>query len=191
MKETIMSSRQPRGSKDDDSRGSGRELINTLIADLKVKDGIRRQNARRRLVAMGKQSLPFLAKLLEDHQEQTRWEAAKALGAIADPEASSALTSALEDEEFDVRWLAAEGLIRLGRDGLPSLFRALAERPNSVWLREGAHHILTTLSKKRMKTLLKPMLSALVNVDPETHVPEVAHALLNMLQASKGPGKTK
>jgi len=188
-----MSSRQPRGSKDNDSRvgSSGKELISTLIADLKVKDGMKRQRARRRLVAMGKPAIPSLSELLKDHQEQTRWEAAKALGAIADPDASSALTSALEDEEFDVRWLAAEGLIRMGRDGLPSLFRALAERPNSVWLREGAHHILTTLSKKRMKTLLKPLLSALVNVDPETEVPEAAHALLSTLKASKGPGRTK
>jgi HEAT repeat protein len=188
-----MSYRERRGSKDNDSRagGSGKELIDMLIADLKVKDGMTRQKARRRLVAMGKPTVPFLTKLLEDHQEQTRWEAAKALGAIADPEASPVLTSALEDEEFDVRWLAAEGLIRLGRDGLPPLFRALAERPNSVWLREGAHHILTSLSKKRMKILLKPLLSALVNVDPEVHVPEAAHALLHILKESKGSGRAK
>ena len=188
-----MSSRQPRGSKDNDSRvgSSGKELISTLIADLKVKDGMKRQDARRRLVAMGKSTVPFLTELLEDAHEQTRWEAAKALGAIADPEASPVLTSALEDEEFDVRWLAAEGLIRLGRDGLPPLLRALAERPNSVWLREGAHHILTSLSKKRMKILLKPLLSALVNVDPEVHVPEAAHALLDTLKASRGSGRAR
>jgi hypothetical protein len=193
LKEKVMSYREGRGRKDSGDRvgSSGKELIDTLIADLKVRDGMTRQKARRRLVSMGKPTVPFLTKLLVDRQEQARWEAAKALGDIADPGASSALTSALEDEEFDVCWLAAEGLIRLGRDGLSSLFQALAERPNSVWLREGAHHILTTLSRKRMKVLLKPMLSALVSVDPETHVPEVAHVLLNSLKASKGPRRAR
>jgi HEAT repeat protein len=188
-----MSYREGRGSKDDSNRtgSSAKELMNTLIAELKVKDGMTRQKARRRLVAMGRPTVPLLIKLLEDAREQTRWEAAKALGAIADPEASPALASALEDDDFDVRWLAAEGLIRLGRDGLPSLLQALAERPNSVWLREGAHHVLTSLSKKRMKILLKPMLSALVNLDPEVYVPEAAHALLNTLKTSKGPGRVK
>jgi len=140
---------------------------------------------------MGESTVPFLTELLQDVREQTRWEAAKALGAIADPKASPALTSALEDEEFDVRWLAAEGLICLGRDGLLPLLQALAERPNSVWLREGAHHVLSSLSKKRMKTLLKPMLSALASVDPEILVPEAARALLNTLKASKRPERMK
>jgi HEAT repeat protein len=188
-----MSNHKRGGSKRRDNRGISpeKEMINTLIVGLRAKDGMVRQKARRRLVAMGKPAVPFLTKLLQDAREQTRWEAAKALGAIADPEASKALTSAMEDEDFDVRWLAAEALIRLGRDGLPSLLRALAERSNSVWLRDGAHHVLTSLSKKRMKILLKPMLSALAKVDPEIDVPVAARALLNDLKASKGSGRIK
>jgi len=49
--------------------------------------------------------------------------------------------AALEDNDFGVRWAAAVALAEAGDRALPPLLRALIDRPNSVWLRQGAHHI--------------------------------------------------
>ena len=76
-----------------------------------------------------------------------RWEAAKSLSDIADPAAAPALVQALEDPETGVRWLAAEGLIRMRSACLQPLLHALTERADSVWLRDGAHHVLHDLAK--------------------------------------------
>ncbi len=48
---------------------------------------------------------------------------------------------ALEDSDFGVRWAAAVALTQNGDRALPPLLQALLDHPESVWLREGAHHI--------------------------------------------------
>jgi HEAT repeat protein len=115
-----------------------------------------------------------LIEALAGGDTQTRWEAAKALGYLADPDGAPALVRALRDEEFGVRWLAAEGLILLGRDGLEPLLRALMERPDSVWLRQGAHHVLRVLSRRGFREVLQPVLAALDGLEPWLQVPLAA-----------------
>ena len=78
-----------------------------------------------------------MVELLKHPDHEVRWEAARALGEIADPRAAPALVVTLEDEGFDIRWLAAEGLIALGPVGLAPLLEALAEKANSVYLTGG------------------------------------------------------
>jgi hypothetical protein len=179
-----MSENLNRKNKDKVSRSTNipRTAIKSLIADLRSKDGMLRQRSRRSLVTIGKPAVISLVQLLRDRNYQVRWEAAKALGEIGDGRAVPALIVALEDEEFDVRWLAAEGLIALGRKGIAPLLKALTERPQSVWLREGAHHVLHELAKAGLRKQVASLLKALWGVEPETEVPPAARKLLNTLR---------
>lgn len=122
--------------------------IDALVAVIPSGNGLLRQAARRALVSIGEPALPALAKALHDGDENARWEAAKALGEMAEPAAAEDLVEALEDEAFSVRWLAAEGLIALEYDSLEPLLQALEKKPDSVWLRESTHHVLKTLDQK-------------------------------------------
>jgi hypothetical protein len=174
-----------RRSKEDKTTPNSRitaPAIKRWIIDLGSRDGMVRQRARDSLVAIRKPAIIHLAKLTKDRNEQVRWEAAKALGEIADPKTAAPLTCALEDEEFDVRWLAAEGLITLKNKGLPPLLKALIKRPQSVWLREGAHHILHDLSRTNLRKQVKALMDALEGVEPEIEVPPAAQNLLNSLR---------
>ena len=157
--------------------------IPALIATLAGNDGLERQRARESLVDIGKPAVAALIEVLAapDSNYHMRWEAAKALSDLEDPEAASMLVNALEDEDFGVRWLAAEGLIALGRDGLSPLLKALVKRSNSTSLREGAHHVLRMLDDAELHYQVAPVLAALEDVEPILEVPVAAHAALDAL----------
>jgi HEAT repeat protein len=173
--------------------------VEALIAHLSShNDGVR-VKARHSLVAMGKTALPPLIDALKNRNNLMRWEAAKALGEIGDPEAAPSLVKALEDEEFDVRWLAAEGLIKMNINGLKPLLKALEHRGDSALLLEGAHHVFHDLAKGALRKYLAPMLAALEALEPGEEVPwaarhdmvvEVpwaARQALEMLEKTKRP----
>jgi hypothetical protein len=84
----------------------------------------------------------------------------------------------MEDGKFDVRWLAARALVALGRDGLPALLQALIERPNSTWLREGAHHVLYDGGYETWRTQLAPVMKALEGYAPTDTLPGAAEKVL-------------
>ena len=159
--------------------------IKNLIATLSSLDDFIRVEARKALVAMGSQAIPFLAEALKDPDLLRRWEAAKALGEICDPKASPALVMALEDEQFDVRWLAARGLIELNVKALRPLFQALMERADSVMLRQGAHHVLHDLAKGELRVYLAPVLIALESMEPRTQMPRVVSHAVEALEKAK------
>jgi hypothetical protein len=119
--------------------------------------------------------------LLHDPDHEVRWEAAKALGEIADPRSAPALVETLEDAGFDIRWLAAEGLIALGKAGLEPLLEALPKKADSVYLREGAHHVMYDLAHKGFRDQLAPVMAALEGVDPEIEIREPARKALQAL----------
>jgi HEAT repeat protein len=158
--------------------------IESLIANLRSGDGIVRHKARETLTSIGKRAVRQLTPLLKDANDDVRWEAAKALAEIADPKAASKLVATLEDHNFGVRWLAAEGLIALGEDALIPLLEALIKRSDSVWLREGAHHVLHDLSKGDLdlKDLVAPVIAGLEGVDPEIEVHEPVLEALEQLR---------
>ena len=157
--------------------------IPSLATDLASTDSAVRTKARKRLVAIGKLSVPSLIRLLSHRKPHVRWEAAKALCGIADPLAAAALVNALDDRDGDVRWLAAEGVATLGREGLQPLLAALLERAESCWFCEGAHHICHALVKrKRLGLILRPVLAALEEPEPEVATPPAAYAALSRLR---------
>ncbi len=161
------------GSKKRDTE-KGAASIGTLVADLASRNDVTRVRGRQLLVSMGKAAVPSLIEALKNKKYLVRWEAAKALGEIGEPEAASALVEALEDREFDVRWLAAEGLIKLNINGLKPLLQALRDRGDSALLREGAHHVFHDLAKGALKKSLTSVLAALERIEPGEEVPWAA-----------------
>jgi HEAT repeats len=160
--------------------------IPALVAALAHDDPVERNHVREALVAIGKPAVKYLIKLLSDPRPHVRWEVAKALGPIGDPAAAAALVNALEDEDTDVRWLAAAGLITLGCSGLEPLLAALIKRPDSIWLRDGAHHIFHDLVGKLPFHLAGRMLAILDQPDSELAIPEAAYEALNDLKTLFG-----
>ncbi len=163
---------------------NGPEVV-SLIAGLHSDDGLVRRRARQALVEMGQAVVPSLVDELDSYNEHARWESAKALCEIHAPQAAPALVERLEDDNFSVRWLAAEALAGLGRKSLEPLFRALERRPDSVWLRRGAHHILSGLARDpELCYQVKPVLDALNDVEPVLCVPPAAEEARKQLQTA-------
>lgn len=173
-----------RAKKTETARSSGPSL-QALIKSLSSDDDGVRVKARHSLVAMGKAAVAPLAGALKDGNELLRWEAAKALGEIGAPEAAPFLVRALEDEQFDVRWLAAVGLIGMNIKGLKPLLHALMEQSDSVFLREGAHHVIHDLTKGELRKYLAPVLASLENIEPAAGCPQAAFHALEMLAKDK------
>jgi len=158
------------------------ENIKSLIADLGSEDGIIRVRARKSLVNIGHAAVGLLVEALASKQEWVRWEAAKTLAQIGDPSATQPLVEALRDEMFDVRWLAAEGLIHIGNKAIAPILEALTEHPDSLFMREGAHHILHDIMDDNLKKTVKPVLRALEDVEPSLEVAFAAETALDVIR---------
>jgi HEAT repeat protein len=157
--------------------------IDSLVADLASDSVVTRICARERLIEMGSPAVPSLINALDHREAHVRWEAAKTLGEIADPVAASSLVAHLEDRDIDVRWVSAMALVNLGPAVLPCLARALLNRDDAEWLREGAHHVCYYLKKKHSDELAAALLSALDTQEPELAIPSVAYEILNSRSA--------
>ncbi len=149
---------------------TGIKDIDILIETLKSKDGITRQNARNSLVEIGKPALDALIKAFKIKEDPVHWEVAKALSQIGTAKAAQALVDALEDKDFSVRWIAAEGLIHVGFDGLIPLLKTLRDKSDSVWMREGCHHVIHDLVNRKIlfeatRKCLMPVLDSLNQFD--------------------------
>lgn len=156
--------------------------VEALSKELRSKDGLVRRRARQALVDIGQPAVPVLERELSSPIDHARWEAAKALCEIHAPKAAPALVNRLEDDSFSVRWLAAEALISLDRDAVIPLLEALVHRPGSVWLRQGAHHVLRVLYRQNPDPVLQPVLAALEHVEADLEVPIAAEGALNQLE---------
>jgi len=156
--------------------------IKHLISNLADKDSITRIKARAILVSYGHQSVKPLLETLSSKNQWVRWESAKALGQIHDPSSIKGLIKALRDEMFDVRWLAAEALIAIGKKSLIPLMQAIIKDPDSIWILEGAHHVLHDMEKGDLEQVLRPLLKALESPNETIEVPLLAESVLNVLQ---------
>jgi hypothetical protein len=150
----------------------------TWAQALSSKDGVHRQSAREKLVAMGQAATPVLIRLLEDPHSRVRWEAALALKDISDPAAVDALVVALRDEEGDVRWVAAEALAGIGKASLIPLLRSLTEHADSFELRDSAPVVIGFLQDPGLREMLEPVHEALRDGGtPEAVIAEAGEAL--------------
>ncbi len=122
--------------------------IGSLVQQFFSHDIVQRQEARQKLVKIGKPAIPYLVGLQYSPRRQACWEAIKTLSEIAHPDSIPILINALESEESNIRWLAAEGLIKIGRPSLMPVFEVLEERAGSKSVREAVHHILKGLKDR-------------------------------------------
>jgi HEAT repeat protein len=156
--------------------------IDSLIADLASGESIVRIKARASLISRRQRSVEPLLTALSNKNQWVRWEAAKALSQIHDPSSVNGLVKALRDKMFDVRWLAAEGLIAIGRKSIVPLLQALVDYSDSVWMREGAHHVLHELCRGDIKQVLRPVLVALEDLETPVEVPFIAKKALDTIK---------
>ncbi len=167
-----------------DTTVPGDETITALVDALASTDGVERQAAREKLAEIGRPAVPALVRALRSPSEYARWEGAKALGRIAEPSAAPALVKTLEDEKAAVRWLAATALINLGRDALVPLLQGLEGHSDSLWFRDGAHHVLHSLVKDGVADEAIPVVEALENLEPCVEAPIAAYHVLEELRGS-------
>jgi HEAT repeat protein len=157
--------------------------IQFLIGQLEAYDQQTRQQARLELIRAGENAIPLLAKAVSSSNPNLRWQAANTLSQITIPAVIPFLIDVLrENEYFGVRWLAADGLIKAGKAGLVPLLRSLTEHFDSVWLREGAHHVLRSLHDRGVESeAIVKTLRALEGIEPVIEVPWAAAEALKHL----------
>lgn len=156
--------------------------LKALIAALSNDDPVEREKARASLVAAGSESVPPLVRRLSDSNDHVRWEAAKALEQIADPLTAPALAEALGDENMDVRWVIGEGLIALRREGLFATLSMLMTHCHSIWVRDGAHHVLSECPVDQWRPKLQPVIDAMDGPEPAITTPPAALTALRALR---------
>ena len=158
--------------------------LESLMDLLANKDAVIRQKARQSLVALGKPAVTSLNWTLRNSElDHVRWEAAKTLGAIGDIRAIPSLVRALEDSDSDVTWLAAEALRKFGKIAWPVLLSALIKSgPDSVLLRQGAHHVFRNQKEDRFTDLLETLRKALESSAAPELTPSAASDILKRLK---------
>lgn len=174
-----------------DKKGMQRsEKIKSLIEVLGEKDGLKRREARFELEKIGRIATPYLIEALHNSNHTIRWEAAKALGTIKDPEAGPALVEALMDSSFEVQWLAAEALIALKEQAIVPILRALVNNYDSAYIRQGAHHILHALEREhRLDDYTLKALDEVRELEPEEPYPMKAKRALEHLTGENSGGR--
>jgi len=123
--------------------------IQQLIKILGSKKGMERKKARKILVEKGSDVINPLVDLLDHPKHVIRWEAMMTLKEIGDQSLIPLFISKLDDDESDIRWIASEGLVKLGTDVVNPLLKILMEKPDSVFILAGAHHIFSDLHKNK------------------------------------------
>lgn len=161
-----------------------RAQVEALIDELDHEDGLRREQARRSLIHIGRPAVVGLIRALQRPSHQIRWEAAKALGEIGDPHAADALVDALDDEDVGVRWVAADALVGLGGNALEPVLRAVMSHADDIWLREGAHRVLKVLAQRGYGPITMPVLRALEDIEPAIEAPFAAYEALHKFRAN-------
>ncbi|HDL18323.1 MAG TPA: HEAT repeat domain-containing protein [Bacteroidetes bacterium] len=170
-----------------------KENIRSLFFDLGGENGLNRQEARKVFVSRGTDAVDYLAEaiIIANHNEKLanfgvspghlKWEALKALVEIANPSSTPLFLDAMKDEDNSIRWLAAEGFSALQNDGLKYLLDALIKSPDSLFLRRGAHHVLSTFIQLRKIPGMRELLNELKNPVEDERIPLSAKKVLEAI----------
>jgi HEAT repeat protein len=170
-----------------DINGEGGNIdISLLIPKLRSENDLIRMQARETLIYIGKSTVAELVKALSNDDPQLRWEIVKVLKDIKDDQAIPALVKSLKDENASVRWTAADALVKFRRTAIPPILEALIRESSSIWLRQGAHHILHVMKDRgELVQAEEKVFEALEDVEPMITVPWAAEKALESLQPKK------
>jgi hypothetical protein len=158
-----------------------------LASGLDDMNSRKRAEAREQMLALGRAALPTFLSVLAEQSGNARWQAAKALSGLHDPETAADLTNALDVTDFGVQWLAAEGLIAMGPACLESLLKGLSLRFSSTRMREGAHHVLHVLVDSGFNDeTLEKLLHVLEGYKPGAEVAWATEQALEKIRRKKG-----
>ena len=174
--------------------------LDGMVTQLGDRDGVTRERARRALVTHGSRAVPTLVQALKHKRSRVRFEAAMCLRDVGDRRAIEGLVEALGDRKFEVRWVAAEGLINVGRPSVPAVLRAVMQHADSIWFKEGCHHVLAHFAGADLhsayhqehhpawvdfdlKDVLTPVLQALDQPGSRSQAPLVAAKATDMFPA--------
>lgn len=148
----------------------------TLVDWLAAPDWQLRRQAREELI--DRDAVDALTGATRRRHGDIRWSAAKALRELRDERSVPALIDLLEDQNPSVRWTAAEALHAIGKPSVAPILRRLLTNPGSVWLHEGAHHVLQPL----VEPSFSPVVDALEGPYPSITVPPKANEALKKLE---------
>ena len=152
--------------------------MNALVAALARRNVPVHEGPARTIHAHGFRAVKPLLEMLGSRNQQSRWDAAKELSLIHDPDTADALVALLTDHNPDVRWLASDGLIAMGRRALIPLLAGIEDNADSVWMRDAAHRILRVFVDEGLDNRLGRLLNSLESGAQLFEVPVVAHTIL-------------
>lgn len=164
---------------------SSEKEIKKLLELLCNDDGHRRKEAREKLVEIGEKTLDYVYDLLDHPKHICRWEAMKVIEEIGSTKSISVFIEALNDDKSDIRWIAAEGLIRMGKYSVKPLLNLVAENYESVFILNGAHHVIYELYERELlpKNLpAKKLLAFLKSSDKGPSLKVLVHSILSELE---------
>ena len=164
----------------------------SLVNLFESEDEKVRTRARKALVTIGKQAVPYLLPVLENSKiYKARWEAAKALSEISDLKSIPVLVKALEDPESDVAWLAAKTLEKFRKAAWSVLLRALVEHGSeSVLLQHGAHHVFRKQKVEGYNDLLDILRTSLEKGAVPESISPAAYNILERMKKTSGLKET-
>jgi HEAT repeat protein len=160
--------------------------LDGLIRELGSKDGMARKQARESLVLVGEPAVPRLRELLTSPHKQTRWEAVKALSAIADLSSLEEFVALLDEPNADLRWLAATGLIQLGPRSVRPVLQALSDPKAPRGRLEMGRRVLGKLSSddQVLVGIVAPLMEVINGNDQAVIAERAARALSDFDQAA-------
>jgi HEAT repeat protein len=164
---------------------NSKSIVGGLIKSLSSNNSVERKRAREILVNIGKPAMGYLEKLSTSRIFLERREAVKTAAQINDPSGIHLLVKALDDPHFEIRWIAAEGLIDLGKVSLMPLLLMLMDKYESVFFRQGAHHVLSGLKIRGYYTDSNRLLSLLQDINGESYIPVAVKKELDRIRALK------
>ena len=165
------------------------EHTQLLIDALSSKDGMARMRARETLVLMGSAAGPALRAAEASGNKRVRWEAVKALAALADPADLARFVALLDDPDSDLRWLAATGLIGLGPQAARPVLQALTSPALTRARLEMSRRVLGDLAagQKALAEILSPVMQVIGGNDFAVVNERAARALADLDGAAGRP----
>lgn len=155
-----------------------------LMAALRSDDGLRRERARRRLVAIGAAVIAPLVRESQHGSRQLRLEATRALAAIGAAETANVLARRFTDTP-EIAWAAAEGLRRMGRVGAIAALEQVVADPSCHSVRVAAQHTLRELQDPAVRPAIVPVVAALNDGEPISQAPVAAYLALASLRGAR------